>query len=477
MASGEAVARAMRGAAVLGVRQALVHGANIIGSITLARMLAPSDYGLFAIVNFLVLFLGTFGGTGLAANLIREHPEPGPEVYRAVYSFQQILVCGFAFFLWFAYPMYAAIHHLESTQTLLFRFTAISLVATTCMVPSQIEMERQLHFTKLAIVETAQALLFNIVTVVLAWKGFGALSFGIGLLVRSISGAVLAYMLQPVKLGWNFNLHLAGPHLKFGLFYQGSQIISVVKDSITPMLIGLLFGSAGVGYISWSSVTAAYPVLALIVLQRLYLPLFARLQNDLAHFGMVLEQIIWITNAFAAPLAIIELVLIRPITMIVFGPKWLVALPLFYWFWIANIFVPTATPVQTVLNALGKARLSMAIATMWMLLTWGLGWPLAILHGLIGLAIATAVVQFSNLILYRIVQRHLPFQILRVVAMPWLLAMGTGACLWLAVKAHAPASLPSIITMAALALLLYLGLLLSLQRHRIVNLRQLAAGL
>jgi O-antigen/teichoic acid export membrane protein len=466
----------MRGAAVLGVRQVLVHGANIIGSITLARMLAPSDYGLFAIVNFLVLFLGTFGGTGLAANLIREHPEPSPEIYRAVYSFQQVLVLAFSIVLWFAYPMYATMHHISANQTLLFRFTAISLMATTCMVPSQIEMERQLHFTKLAAVETFQALLFNIVTVLLAWKGYGALSFGIGLLVRSVSGALLAYALQPVKLGWNFDWKLAGPHLRFGFFYQGSQIISVLKDSITPMLIGLLFGAAGVGYISWSSVTAAYPVLALIVLQRLYLPLFARLQQDLAHFGMVLEQIIWVTNAFAAPLAVIELILIRPITTLVFGPKWLVALPLFYLFWTANLFVPTATPVQTVLNALGKARLSMGIATMWMLLTWGLGWPLAVLHGLIGLAIATAVVQVSNLILYRIVQRHLPFHIARVIAVPWLLAAGTGACLWLVVKAHVPTGFPSLIAAAALALLFYLGLLLFFQRHRIITLRHLAAG-
>ena len=467
----------MRGAGVLAVRQVLVHGTNVIGSIALARMLAPADYGLFAIVTFLVLFLGTFGGTGLAANLIREHPEPGPEIYRAVYSFQQIFVVAFAALLWFACPFLGRWLHLSGSQTILFRLTAISLVATTYMVPSQIEMERRLDFTSLAIVETAQALLFNVVTVLLARKGFGALSFGIGLVVRSVSGTVLALILRPVKIGWRFDLKMAHPHLRFGLFYQGSQIISVIKDSITPILIGLLFGPTGVGYISWSSVTAAYPVLALIVLQRLYLPLFAKLQHDLAHFGMVLEQIIWATNAFAAPLAIIELVLIRPITTIIFGTKWLIALPLFYFFWVANLFMPTATPVQTVLNALGKARLSMAIATMWMLLTWGIGFPLALSRGLIGLAIATALVQVSNLILYRIVQRHLPFRIFSVMLMPWVLASAAGAALWLATRTHAPGTLPWLTFAGFSALALYVLLLAGLQRDRIVNLRRLAGGL
>jgi O-antigen/teichoic acid export membrane protein len=474
--AGEAVKRALKGVAALGVRQILVHGANLTGSIILARMLAPAQYGLFAIVNFLVLFLGTFGGTGLAANLIREHTKPSREIYRAVYSFQQLFVVGFAAVLWFVSPHIGTLYHLGAPETLLFRITAISLVATTCMVPSQIEMERHLDFTKLAAVETAQALLFNVVTVVLAWKGFGVLSFGIGLLVRSIAGSILAIMLQPVKLGWNLDWSLASPHLRFGLFYQGSQIISVLKDSITPILIGMLFGPAGVGYISWSSVTAAYPILALVVLQRLYLPLFAKLQQDLGHFGMVLEQIIWATNAFAAPLAVIELVLIHPIITVIFGPKWLVALPLFYLFWTANLFAPTTVPVQTVLNALGRARLSMAIATMWMILTWGIGWPLAVHEGIIGLAIATAVVQVSSLVVYRIVQRHLHFRIARVIIVPWGLALAVGGTLWLVIRHKPPNSLTMLVAMALPAILIYVLLLFWVQRERIIKIRQLMSG-
>jgi O-antigen/teichoic acid export membrane protein len=155
----------------------------------------------------------------------------------------------------------------------------------------------------------------------------------------------------------------------------------------------------------------------------------------------------------------------------------LIALPLFYFFWVANLFMPTATPVQTVLNALGKARLSMAIATMWMLLTWGIGFPLALSRGLIGLAIATVLVQVSNLVLYRIVQRHLPFRIFSVMLMPWVLASTAGAALWLATRTHTPRTLPWLTFAGFSALALYVLLLAGLQRDRIVNLRRLAGGL
>src|SRR4051794_30914801 len=72
----DVVRKSIRGAAALGVRQMFVHAANVLGAVLLARFLSPAEFGVYAIVTFLISFLGTFGGTGLAANLIRVHDAP-----------------------------------------------------------------------------------------------------------------------------------------------------------------------------------------------------------------------------------------------------------------------------------------------------------------------------------------------------------------------------------------------------------------
>ena len=97
----------------------------------------------------------------------------------------------------------------------------------------------------------------------LAWKGVGALSFAIAMFARSLTGAILVNRASPWRIRWRWDWERASVHLKFGVPYQGVGFISLLKESITPVFIGLLLGAVSVGYINWAQMVAAYPVLAL----------------------------------------------------------------------------------------------------------------------------------------------------------------------------------------------------------------------
>jgi len=123
-------------------RQVWVHAANILGSILLARLLSPSEFGLYAIVLFFLTFSVTFGGTGLAANLIRQHEEPSDSEYRAVFTVQQITVAILVAVVWLSSPYLNHVYHLPLQDVWLFRLVAVSLALTSLMVVPQIQMER-----------------------------------------------------------------------------------------------------------------------------------------------------------------------------------------------------------------------------------------------------------------------------------------------------------------------------------------------
>lgn len=83
------VARQFASSAIsLGVRQVLVQGSNLLGSLLLARILSPSEFGLYAVAIFWLSFLATFGGTGFVANLIRQPEDPTLGGYYSVFSIQ-----------------------------------------------------------------------------------------------------------------------------------------------------------------------------------------------------------------------------------------------------------------------------------------------------------------------------------------------------------------------------------------------------
>jgi O-antigen/teichoic acid export membrane protein len=422
--------KAVRGAAALGVRQILVQGLSALTGIVLARLLSPSDFGLFGIITFVLTFLVAFGDVGLGASLIREAEEPSQEDYRAVFTAQQLLVLVVVVVAWFVSPLLARAYHLPPHQVILFQLVALSLLCTSFQVIPSVRLERHLEFQKLAAVEVAQAVVYNGVTISAAIAGLGPLSFALGLLSRSVAGAAIINWVSPWRVGWHWDSSRIRKHLHFGIPYQGIAFTSLLKDSITPVFVGLALGTSEVGYINWAGMVAAYPVLALMVLQRVYLPAFARMQAHRERLGEFVEKVILATNAVVAPLAVLTFVLIRPITITVFGEKWLVAIPLFRLFWLANIFVPSVTPLMGLLNALGRSRTTFGFAVVWMLGTWAMGVPLILFLGAIGYAWANFGVQLTNFLLYRKAQQHVHFRILPVIAPVWTWASLLGLAIY-----------------------------------------------
>lgn len=429
--SNSIIQKSIKSIASLGIRQILVQGANILGGIFLARLLTTKEFGLYSIVTFLMSFLITFGGTGLAANLIRQSEEPEKEDYKAIFTLQQIIVCFVAIIFWILSPTMSKIYNLEYNDAWIFRLVGISIFFTSFMVIPQVRLERKLLFDKLAIVEISQALSFNTIAILCAMMHLGAMSFAFALLIRSIVGAVLSNVVEPWKIGFKFDWNRSKKQLKFGLYYQGMQLISVIKDSITPILIGLSLGVIKVGYINWANMVSCYSLLILMVFQRVYMPIFAKVQMHPQKLVKYVEKTIWASNAIVAILAILTLVFIKPMIGLIFGQKWIDAIHIFYFLWLGNVFVPTSIVVGGLLNAIGHVKVNTIFSIINMIFTWVFGIIFIKIFGLLGFGIAVVIVQSVNLVFFRISQRYVKFKIIMNTIPVWIISGVVGLMLFI----------------------------------------------
>lgn len=348
--------KAARGAVALGLRQLFVQGSNVVAGIVLARILEPAQFALWGIVMFVLTFLTTFGDAGLGASLIRQQHEPEEKDYRAIFTIQQLMVLAVVIVFWFSSPWLTQLYKLPAQDVWVFRFIALSLLLTSFMVIPQIRLERHLAFEKLAIVEVAQAMIYNGSAIIFALLGLGELSFGIALLLRSFGGLVLVYWINPWHLGWLWDWPNIRAHLAFGLPFQGSKIVNLVKDLIGPTFFAVYAGTTAVGYINWATMVMNYPLLAVLLLQRLYMPLFARLADDMNRFRAVLYKIVSLLTLVVYTLSALVFVFRYEITVTVFGTQWLGALVLFLPFALISVILAPATIAMSVLNALGHSR-------------------------------------------------------------------------------------------------------------------------
>ncbi|QEE28387.1 oligosaccharide flippase family protein [Terriglobus albidus] len=459
--------KAARGAIALGIRQLLAHGSNVLGGVLLARLLTPGQFGFFALVTLFLTFLNIFGGTGFAGNLIRVPEEPGLRTYRVIFTGQQILVGSLCTAIAFAAPWIASLYHLADHGTTFFRLTALSLFFTSLMVIPQVRMERELEFDKLALIEVSQAVSFNLTTVLLAWKGFGILSFAVGMIVRSCLGAILANLISPWKTGFQWDWPLLRANVHYGVALQTGQVLAMAKDSITPLFVGLYLGSTQMGYATWAMTFASFPIMILMPLQRLYLPFYARLQHAPEALAHYLRHTFLLVNGIAAPLSVICVALAHPITRLVFGEKWVVAIPLFFCFSFANLFGPSVTPILGLFNALGKSHTTMQVILAVMIMTWIFGVPLMIHFGLMGFGFTIVCTQFVNIWLYWFVKKLVPVRPFASYWPAWPLSFAIGLGLF-AIESQFPArNLVVLLSYGAVGLICYLGIFATFFQNRV----------
>lgn len=423
-------ARAARGAVALGVRQLAIQGTNIVGAVLLARILDPSDFGFYGVAFFVMSFLRSVGDVGLAAGLIRQQDEPTGHELRAIFTVQLLLALALTSVVLVAAPLVASAYGPPLTGSL-FQVLGISLLVTSIQTIPSAKLERRLLFSRLAAIEATQAITFNAFAVGLALAGYGAMGVAAAMLGRSVIGAVLANLASPWPFGVAWDTKTIRPLLSFGLPYQGIAFVSLLKDALTPVFIGLTLGATQVGYVYWAITVAAYPVQVLLILQRLYLPVFSRMRRFPEDLARLVELGVFTSNSAVAPLAVFTLVLIDPVTRVIFGEKWLPALPLFYLFWMANLLTATSTPIFGLLNALGDSKVTFTMAVIWMAGTWLLGAPLIVAFGAIGFAAADAVVQVTNLALFRLAKRRINLRLLRSAGPPWVFAAAVGGAVLL----------------------------------------------
>jgi PST family polysaccharide transporter len=427
---------AVRGGGLLGLRQVVAQGLNLAGYAILARLLGPVEIGVLGIAAFVVAFLGTCGGAGLQASLIRLPDEPTPDEYRAVFTLQEVIMTVVAVGAFVAAPSIAALYGRPPDEAVLFRLVGVTLFVTSFQAVPAAMLERRLDFGTVAVVEVSQALAYNVVAVALVWIGWGTASFGWALLARAATGAVLASLVSPwsARLAWDWPR--ARAFLRIGLPLQGSLLVNQLRDSITPIFIGIAVGAATVGRVQWAQTLATGPLWASMVLSRVYLPTFARVQRDAPTLARFVEGAVRATHALVAPCAVLVLALIDPITRLVFGEQWLAAIPIFRILWIANLITPTTTAVLAFLAALGDTRTNLRFALLWLIATWLLGVPLVLLAGGVGYALATAGVMATHLLLFRVARARLRFALLPAIAPAWLWAAAVGVVVHVTARVH-----------------------------------------
>ena len=412
--------RAVKGVVVLTGRTFFLSLVALVATGFLTVFLEPSEFGVFWIVSAVVNFLAYFSDIGLAGALIQKKEAPSREDLKTTFSVQQLLVIALLVLVVIASPILSRVYSLSPDGRILLYVLAFSLLLSSLKTIPSVLLERSLRFERLVIPQVLENLVYNLVAVVLAWKGFGIASFTYAVLARGIVGLVAIYVLSPWIPGFAFSKVSLKGLLRFGIPYQGNNFLAMIKDDGMTAFLGGILGPAGVGLLGWAQKWAYTPLrLFLDHVLKVTFPAFSRMQGEKEELKRVVTRSIFFVCFLVFPTTVGILVLApEAVSIIPRYSKWAPALLPMALISVNTIFAGASSQLTNLLNAIGKINVTFKLMLMWTVLTWVFVPFLAIKYSVVGAALGYACVGLSSVVAIYIARKYVAFSLKDSVLRP-----------------------------------------------------------
>ncbi len=324
----------------------------------LARLLAPSDFGLMALVTAVIAFAQIFSDMGIS-NAIIHHQKISQEALSSLYWLNVLASAALMLLLMLLGPFIAMWYQEPKMQTIL------TAVATTFLIVAlsqqlRIIAEKKLLFPQLAIIELTASLLGFLVSVTIAYAGGGVYALVAGMLVSVIATTVLSWWIladgwRPL---WRLRLDEVREFLSFGAYTIGFSLTNTINMQADVLIGGRVLGTSSLGvYTLPKQLSLRLAMMINPIVTRVGMPLMARIQNDRSLLKSIYLKTLLMTASVNFPLYFMITIFSQEIVAIVFGDQWNESVPILRILALWALVRSTGNPVGSLLFALGRAKL------------------------------------------------------------------------------------------------------------------------
>ncbi|MCG7851118.1 MAG: lipopolysaccharide biosynthesis protein [Methanosarcinaceae archaeon] len=440
-----------------------------IGTIIMARLLLPEDFGLVTMVVTFSLLIQNFGLNGFTEAVVQRQEITQPEMSRLFWVNLLIMSALTAAFIAFS-PLIVWFYKEPQLKriAMALAFTILFGGLSTCHLAL---LTRNMKFKIYSMIQVGAALFSTGLGVLLAARGYGYWSLVLRRLSLPLITAVLAWLL----CRWLPSLPGKGPSIRpllaFGFKTYGNFLLSYVRNNLDRILIGKAFGKAPLGnYDRANQLSSLLPNQLTIGLSGVGVAALSRLRNDPKRYLNYFEKSLSILSFVGFPGSILLTLIGKDIIIFLLGSNWSTA---------GDIFVALGPAIGVFVIYSTSTWLHISLGRPDRLLKWSVGMLIAsalayavgLQYGPLGVAIAYSTL-FYILLVPALHYAGKPINIkvsfyLSIIWKYWLASFLAGAITWsifhilgTPTAFYAQLSLLARITLASVIyLLMYLGLI------------------
>lgn len=405
--------------------------------VILSRLLQPDDFGLMAMVMIVIGFARAYADAGISAAIIH-HQDVTSDQLSSLYWLNIAAGIVVMLFMWLSTPLIILLFSEPRLSPLVFT-VGFGILIISIGKQFEILLQKNLEFDLLAKQQIAGMVVGLIVSVIIAFQGFGVWALVWGLIAREVVNTMAL-----IVVGREFypSLHFDRGDLKgfvgFGLYQMGEKSINFLSERLDQLLIGSMLGTVSLGFYAFAMNLVVQPINRINpIANKVTFPVFAKVQKDKPRLQSWYLAVIHILTSVNAAI-LIGFAVIAPLAVpLIFGEKWTNAVILVQILSLVALMRSVGNPVGSLLLANGRADLGFKWNWFLLFLSLPTVYIGVQLGGAVGIAIALLILQIvlkipSYIYLIRPLTGSCANRYLQAILKPIILASLMGMVVWFA---------------------------------------------
>jgi lipopolysaccharide exporter len=366
--TGSLRTRVFRGGLWLFVANMLNRVAGLVKVALLARILAPTDFGLMGIAMLTLRWLEYFSQTGFNVALIQKQSDPRP-YFPTAWTVQVLRGAGLSLLLLIGAPLVSSFFDNPEAESVV-RAVSLVVLFRGFTSPAVISLRRDLDFRRETFWRLTGTLSGLVVALILGVIYRNVWALMISIIVAQAVETAVSYYVLPYRPRFELNRAHYRELTHTGKWVFWSNLITFLAGYVDRVVIGKVLGTATLGLYEMAVQLALYPSSQIgMYLRGLMLPAVGKLER-VEDLRRVFLRSFHLVCLVVFPLASFLTAFATPVIHLTIGDRWMSTAPLIQVLGWTGAFVTLAELTWPIIFKCGGGRL-IAVSLIWKLLVLG----------------------------------------------------------------------------------------------------------
>ena len=328
--------------------------AHFAVTLVLARLLTPNDYGTVALLSIFITIANVLVDCGFGKALVQKK-EASQTDYNTVFYLSMAFAAALYAILFAAAPYVARFYEIPDLKIML-RVLAISLIFHSINGVQNVELNRKMLFHLSFRISWVKVGVSSVTGISFALADFGPWALVWASLFGGIAGVIARQLVIRWRPSLSFSWESAKGLFRFGWKMTAASLLTTAYNNLYALLIGKLYTKADLAFVKKGThIPSLVGNTVDSTLGRVSFPALVRLQDEPDKLRNAMRRMITCSSFVLFPLVVCCGLLAEPMISLLYGAKWLPAVPFVQVTCFAVAFKPFDTINLQAINARGRS--------------------------------------------------------------------------------------------------------------------------